>query len=393
VGRLPLAPLCPYDLPMRIPLTLWRHVLREVGAYAGIGGIALGALLVLQNFLRQLEDLLALGVRAGDALTLLGAVALFLAGYALPIAFLFGVLVAIGQLSADSEVKAMRTLGVSLAQLSAPVFALAIAASAATSHLLSREEPAARRGLAELAVTIASRGGLIQPGRLSVLDRAGERLVLVDSRSEDGVLHGVFLADRTDPERPFVVAAREGEFALDAAAGAVHLRLRDGELHLESPGGGDERSQRIAFRGLDYAFDVRGVKLLSQRPRPREQSEAELRAALAHFDRTGEAPEGERATHRAEYEIQLQRRRALPLAPLLFAALGVPLALRRARSARSWGALVCVAVVFAYYVLLSAAEYLAKTEALPAGPALWLPNALFGALGGVLLWRARGAEA
>lgn len=377
---------------MRIARTLWRHVLREVGAYTGIGLLALGSLLVLQNFLRQLEDLLALGVRARDALGLLGTVALFLAGYALPIAFLFGVLVAIGQLSADREVKALRTLGVSLAQLSAPVFALAIAASAATSLLLTRAEPAARRGLVELAIAIASRGGLIQPGQLAALDRAGDRLVLVDSRSADGVLHGVFVADRTDPARPFVVAAREGEFALDAPNATVHLRLRDGDLHLEEPSAADERSQRIAFGALDYAFDVRGVRLLSQRLRPRELSEAELRAALAHFDRTGEPPPGGRAAKRTDYEIQLHRRRALPLAPLLFAALGVPLALRRAKSARSWGALVCVALTFAYYVLLSAAEYLAKAEALPPGPALWLPNALFGALGAVLLWRARSAE-
>jgi lipopolysaccharide export system permease protein len=373
--------------------TLWRHVLREVGAYAGVGLIALGTLLVLQNFLRQLEDLLALGVQPGDAVALLGSVALFLAGYALPIAFLFGVLVGIGQLSADHEVKALRTLGVSVGQIAAPVFALALATCFATHHLLTRTEPAARRGLVELAIEIASRGGLIQPGRLSALDRAGERLVLVDARSGDGVLHGVFVADRTDPERPFVVAAREGEFALDGANATAHLRLRDGELHLEARDEADERSQRIAFRALDYAFDVRGVKLLSQRLRPRELSERELRAAVAHFERTGIGPPGGRAATRAEYEIQLHRRRALPLAPLLFAALGVPLALRRAKSARAWGALVCVGVVFAYYVLLSAAEYLAKRELLPPGPALWLPNCLFGALGAWLLWRARGAEA
>ncbi len=327
---------------MRTTRTLSRHVLREVCVYAGIGLFAVGALLVLQNLLRQLEDLLGLGVRAGDALALLGALTLWLSGYVLPIALLFGILVAIGQLASDGEVGALRALGVSLFQLAAPVFALALVTAAASARLIREAEPWARRSLSHLAVEIAGRGGVIQPGVLSPLDRAGERLVLVDRRDPDGTLRGVFLSDRTDAARPFVVTARAGRFSFDAARGIAHLRLQDGDLQLEPADARDARSQRIAFRGLDYAFDVRAVKLLAERPRPREMSDAELRAALAHFARTGEAPPGARERNRSVYEIQLQRRAALPLAPLVFAALGFPLALRPSRGARSCGALVCV---------------------------------------------------
>ncbi len=378
---------------MRIPFRLWRLVLRDVCAYAGIGGLAFGGLFVLQNLLRQLEDLLGLGVRLGDALALFAAVALFLAGYVLPIALLFGVLVALGQLAANSEVRAARALGISLAQLAAPVFALALVASWATSQLLAREEPAARRRLLEVAVQIAGRGGLIQPGVLSALDRAGERLVLVDARDERGLLRGVFVSDRTDPAHPFVVTAREGEFALDAATRTAHLRLRDGEIQLESAQRSEPRSQRVSFRGLDYSFDVSAVKLLAKKFRPREMGDAELRAAIARID-AGEAPPIDtNEPTRADYELQLHRRRALPLAPLIFAGLGVPLALGQARSGRSRGAIVCAAIAIAYYVALSAAEYLAKRALVPVGVALWLPNLTLGALALVLLARARNAEA
>ncbi len=380
---------------MRLPRTLWLLVLREVCTYAAIGLVAFGGVFVLQNLLRQLEDLLGLGVRASDALALFGAVALFLAGYVLPIALLFGVLAALGQFAANSEVKAMRAHGISLAQLAAPVFALALAVSAATGFLLGRAEPSARRRLVDVAIEVASRGGLIQAGVLSALDRAGERLVLVDAIDADGSLRGVFVSDRTDPVRPFVVAAREGEFAIDAATRTAHLRLREGDIHLEGPQAAttDETSQRVTFRALDYAFDVSAVKLLSQLTRPREMSEAELRDALAHFDRTGRPPPGVREATRAEYEIQLQRRSALPFAPLVFAALGVPLALRQSGAGRSRGALVCAAIAIAYYVALSAVEYLAKQALLAPGIALWLPNAAFGALALGLLQRARGVEA
>ncbi|MFI5321712.1 MAG: LptF/LptG family permease, partial [Myxococcota bacterium] len=269
---------------MRLAIRLWRHVLREVCVYGAIGMFGFGGLFVLQNLLRQLEDLLGLGVRLGDALALFAAVALFLAGYVLPIALLFGVLVALGQLAANSELLAARALGLSLAQLAAPVFALALATSWATGRLLSTEEPAARRRLVEVAAQVAGRGGLIQPGVLSALDRAGERLVLVDARDERGVLRNVFVADRTDPARPFVVTAREGEFALDAETRTAHLRLRDGQIQLESARRADDRSQHITFRGLDYAFVVSAVKLLAKKFRPREMTAAELRTAIASID-------------------------------------------------------------------------------------------------------------
>jgi lipopolysaccharide export system permease protein len=378
---------------MRIPLRLWRLVLRDVCVYAGIGLLALGGVFVLQNFLRQLEDLIGLGVQLGDALALFAAVALFLSGYLLPLALLFGVLVALGQLAANSEIRAARSLGISLAQIAAPVFALAIAASATTAVLLGKTEPEARQRLVEVAAQIAGRGGLIQPGVLSPLDRAGERLVLVDSRDEFGRLHGVFVSDRTDREHPFVVTAREGEFALDAATRTAHLRLRDGEIQLESAVRDDARSQRIAFRGLDYAFDVSAVKLLSKKFRPREMSDTALRAAIARIDAGTESATGSREPSRAHYEIQLHRRAALPLAPLVFAALGVPLALGQARSGRSRGALVCAGIAIAYYVALSAVEYLAKQALLPTAVALWLPNAAFGALALSALARARNAGA
>jgi LPS export ABC transporter permease LptF len=378
---------------MRIPLRLWRLVLRDVCAYAAVGLLAFGGVFVLQNLLRQLEDLIGLGVQPRDALALLGAVALFLSGYLLPLALLFGVLVALGQLNANSELRAARALGVSLAQLAAPVIALALATCWGTARLLRDQEPAARRRLVEVAAQVAGRGGLIQPGVLSALDRDGERLVLVDARDASGRLHGVFVADRTDPAHPFVVTAREGEFAMDATTRTAHLRLRDGEIQLESATRDDPRSQRVAFRGLDYAFDVSAVKLLSKKLRPREMGEAELRAAIARLAAEAEPPAEAAGPTRAQYEIQLQRRAALPLAPLVFVGLGIPLSLGQARSGRSRGALVCAGIAIAYYLALSAAEVLAKRGLLPAEVALWLPNALFGALALWLLARARHAEA
>src|SRR5512134_3291035 len=105
---------------MRLPRILSLYAAREVLQYAALGFLGVGAILLTQNALRQLADFASAGLETRDVLAILGALVAMLSAYAVPVAFLFGVLVAVGRLSSDSELTAMRALGVSLAQFSMP---------------------------------------------------------------------------------------------------------------------------------------------------------------------------------------------------------------------------------------------------------------------------------
>jgi lipopolysaccharide export LptBFGC system permease protein LptF len=113
---------------------------------------------------------------------------------------------------------------------------------------------------------------------------------------------------------------------------------------------------------------------------------------LEYFDTHGRPPREVRVKQEERYEIQLHRRLALPVAPLLFALVGIPLGLRRSKGARSWGVLICVGLVFVYYSLLSFGSLLAKDGTLSALVAMWLPNTAFAIIAIPLLYRARRAE-
>ena len=379
---------------MRLSRTLSGYVLREALQYASIGFLAVGSVLVTQNLLRQLDELADLGARASDVLAVAWCLLAILGSYAIPVAFLFGVLVSVGRLSADSEITAMRALGVSLAQFTLPFLGLALLVSALTAVLLTDVEPAARRRLRAVVSEIAARGGIIEPGVFNELDRLGSRLLFVEERDQGNRLSGVVISDRTQPARPFTVVAESGFFSFDGETGTAHVALERGDIHLEPEDPADTQYQRIAFASFDYAFDMSAVLGAGfERLRPREMSTQEIREVLAHFDaQGGDPPPQVRVKTRQHYEIQLHRRLALPLAPLLFAAVGVPLGLRRTRGARSWGVLLCVALVFGYYMLLSSGVYLAEQGALPAAVGIWLPNAIFAAVAVVLLRQARRAE-
>lgn len=378
---------------MRMSRTLSWYVLREVLQYAGIGMLAVGSVMLSQRILRELEDLAGIGVGLADTLQLMVYVLGMLAAYAIPVAFLFGILVAVGRLSSDSEITAMRALGVSLGQLVVPLVAVSVVVSLCTGVLLSVAEPQARRDLRGLLGEIASRGGIIEPGAFNELDTTGARLLFVDGRDEGNELRGVLISDRTDPAKPFTVVANRGRFDFEKQDASAHIRLFDGDIHFEGEELSDDRYQRISFREFEYAFDLSGLVGASfHRIRPREMTNDQIRDVLARWDVLGKAPDDVRVKYRDRYEIQLHRRLALPVAPLLFALVGIPLGLQRSRGARSWGVLLCVALVFVYYTLLSAGEYLAEEAVMPAAVSLWLPNLVFGAVAAFLLYRSRRAE-
>ena len=379
---------------MRFPRTLSLYVARETAQYAAVGFLAVASLFLANNLLRRLEELIELGAHVGDVFAVAVRLLAILTTYALPIAFLFGVLVALGRLGSDHEVLATRTLGVSLAQLAAPVLALALGVCALSGWLLLRAEPVARRSMIELVGKVASRGGLIQAGAFTRLDKRGDRVLFVDRRTREGELDGVLLSDRSNPERPFTVLAGSGAFRFDPETATGHLLLREGNVHFEPGEAVSDRTQRIAFRRFDYAFDLSRLTSLGlERLKPRDMTGQEIAGVLAHFDEHGSAPPQAREQRRIEYEVQQQRRIALPFAPLAFALLALPLGLARQRGARSLGALLCASIAFGYYVLLNAGSAYATGGTLPAALALWLPNLACVLIAAPLWWRARRAEA
>ncbi len=218
--------------------------------------------------------------------------------------------------------------------------------------------------------------------------RVGERVVYVRSRDADDRLAGILISDRTNPERPFMVFAESGVFGWDAKRGEASFRLRNGDIHVEPADATDPQYRRIAFDDFEYSFPVKNlIELETAQTRPKDMTIAELRATLAKLEAGERVPEASR--NPVEYRLQIQRRIALPLAPILFALVGVPLAVRRTRSGRSWGVLLCVGLVGAYYGVLTFSQYLALAGTLPAGIALWIPNALCVLAAVVLLARAR----
>ncbi|HVH18075.1 MAG TPA: LptF/LptG family permease [Myxococcota bacterium] len=367
---------------MRRSRTLTRYVAREVVLYTLLGLTLIGAILLLRNLGRALDELLGAGFQASDVWAVLRVIGTMLLLYALPVSFLFGVLLAVARMASDVEIVAMRACGIGVRDLAVPILALSLACSGVTFWLARDVEPAARREMRDLLASLIARGAGLQPGRFR---HFGDVLVYVDGRGGDR-LHGIVVSDRSDPERPLIVFASEGRLALDAN-GSVTLALERGDIHLDESEALGERDVRISFERFDYALDLAELLGDNAKQRPKEMSWSDLRAAVARA--RGSEPSPQLPDEPIEYELDLQRRLAAPLAPALFGLIGLPIGMRRARGARAFGALWCAGIAFSYYGAQIFFASLAEQGWLSAAAARWIPVASFAALAAVLLARSR----
>jgi lipopolysaccharide export system permease protein len=371
---------------MRLGFTASAYLVRQVLGWGAIGLVSITLVFLSHSLVQLLERLLLIGIAGNGLATILKCVVLSLFAYTVPIAFVFGVMVAIGRMAADSEVLALRACGLGLREILLPITALALLIAVLTGWLLLDVEPRSRRELRETLVAMTTHASMIEPHEFK---RVGDRVVYVQSRDEDDRLAGILISDRSDPQRPLTIFAEAGVFRWDALRGEARFRLRNGDIHLEPASEDAAEYRRIAFDEIEYAFAVKSlVELAAAHLRPKDMTTQELRARLARHAAAGRGAEGLRPR---ELRVQLQRRYALPAAPVLFALVGVPLAMRRTRGGRSWGVLLCVALIGAYYGALTASQYLALEGLLPAEIALWLPNALCAGAAALLLFQARRA--
>jgi lipopolysaccharide export system permease protein len=350
---------------MRWPRTLSLYVTREVMSYTLIGLAAITVVMVARGIVRVLDYLIGAGFALEDLLRMVSLLATTLAIYALPVSFLFGVLLAIGRMASDLEITAMRACGVGIRGLLAPIALLGALLSLSTLGLSLEGEPAARRAMSAAVRTLLVRGASVEAGAFSSV---GDRTLYVDEREGANRLRGVLISDRTHPEHPFLVFA---------------------DVHIESSDADDERYQRLGFDRLEYRIDVAKLMGPILPARPREMTLAELRGVTARI--AAGTTEGLRDPP-SHYVANLERRYALPAAPALFALVGVPLGMQRKRGARSYGVILCALLAFGYYALVSFCESLSTEKGFPPRLAAWLPNLAYAAVGTILLVRARRAS-
>ena len=298
----------------------------------------------------------------------------------LPVAFLLGLLIGIGRLSADSELTALRASGVDLLVLYRPIGALAAATAGVTLVLMLAVVPRTNHLLYAMKLRLSSFAFAqrIQPGVFSP-EIAGLRVYAEGASADRRELTGLIISDRSNPEGAQLTLARRGWLELEEEQGRLWLRVEDAERHHLAEDG--LRYDVTSFSRQRMVLQDNGPTLGVSEKQIREQT---LRELLERASARTRRPEDRRLAM-----TEVHKKFALPAACLVFGLIGLPLGIVNRRGGRAAGFAVSIGIVLLYYALLATGEARAIEGRVSPGLAMWLPNILLLAFGAYALVRVR----
>lgn len=359
-----------------------RYIAREIAVPALLGLLIFTFVLLMGRILKLVELVVNKGVPLGEILQLFAYLMPAFLVITLPLAFLLGVLLGFGRLSADNEVVALRASGIPIYGMLRPVLLLAVVCSLITGWLTLYGEPAGQNAFRDQVFEIAS-----SRANVGILPRVfndefdGLVLYAGDVDERQGEMRGVFISDERIGATPAVILASQGRVISDQEQRILTLRLENGTIHRRPVDKKADTYQVIGFTTYDINLNM-GQQLPNGSGRQKKLREFPLPELWSKLQSAQTAQE------RRPLSVELHKRFALPLAPLVFALVGVPLGIRSQRSGKGGGFATALAIFMAYYICATFAETLALESAFPIVATLWAPNLLFLSAGLLLLRQA-----
>lgn len=359
--------------------TTYLYILKETFPIFFISLLTFTLILLMDKILKFIE-LIVGGVSISHILRLLFFVSPSFLIFTIPMAFLLGTLLSFGRLSADSEITAFKASGMSLYQLFLPISLLSLSAYLFTTFLVFYGLPWGNRGFMATLYLIAQSKADIDIKERVFNDMFNGLVVYVDKVPIQGKkMEGVLIYDERDKGKVNTIFAQEGFLVSNPESKEIILRLLNGDIHrFESK---TRVYQKMKFDIYDLRLELgKTFAAWGARLKEYEMSSDEINQKIKLMKILGQDTTSQ--------EVELHKRYAIPFACIVFGLIGVPLGIQPRRSARSYGFILTIFIILAYYMSLTTSEILAIRKIIPPFLAGWIPNLLFIGLGVYLLVKA-----
>ena len=354
-----------------------RYVFREL-----LGPFVLG--LVVFSFViiprlpvssRPLELLVQKNVTPQEILLILGYILPTILMFSLPMAALLAILISFGRLSADNEVTAIRSSGVSIRGLVPPVVVFASFIFLAALFNSNYWQPHSNQKLRAIRSEIAlkSISTAIQPG---VFEEGFSNLVLYirDATPDKSTWKGVFLADISKKDQPKITIAQTGTLFNDTREKKLQLHLSNGATHSVSTQGFYDLA---TFNETDIPVASLNGSMQDLQAQARRLAEMDSGELLARWRLGSNGASDEAQKENREQLVELSKRIAVPLGVIIFSLLAVPLGVISKKGGKSYGFVVSLGIFLVYFLLLSLGEGFAKSGRLSPILGPWVGNMVF----------------
>jgi len=350
-----------------------RYIVSEVLSFVALTASALTIMLIVRT-LFELTDMLI-----NERVAWLYVVKLLLyrlPAYlvlTLPMSLLASSELAIGRLSADSEITAMKAGGVSFRRIIIPFLIAALVVSILSFLINDYVVPEANHLSQDIIREIVQKKGPSYIRRNVFFRGTENRYFYVNQFDEKNMIMRDIIVYELNGEGSLrTITAKEGMWIADT------WKLEKGTIYNYHEG--EESAYGISFATLDIILEEDFQKFFKNQRTPQEMSSKKLRQQIDILQQAGADTES--------FEVDLYMKYSVPFSGLIFVLLGVPLGLRVKRGSKATGIIISIVLVFIYYISVSTIRSFGRGGVIIPVLAAWLPNIIFAILGTILIFGA-----
>jgi len=350
----------------------------------------LSLVLVVGNIFRKLLPLLVNhDVPVEYLISFIAYVLPFSLIFTIPWGLLTAVLLVFGRLSADNELIALRSNGVSITRICVPLVLVAMLCTAICLWLNLQVAPAAQEKLRSTIFDLATRNPMALFGSDQVIDQFPGRKIYV-GKKEGNRLDNIIVFEMNDDDLPVrVTYARTGMLEADLPNKRILMHLYDARYQQR-----DEKDPLDLRKVRDGISMSEGTLPISLDELYEKEKKRPSRSALS-IEQLLDQLKSENKRERSESRTEINKRFSFPFSCLAFAVIGVPLGVTAHRRETSIGFAMGLIVAIAYFLFVILGDTLRASPRLHPELLVWFPNVLFGVLGLLLFggWPGNNASA
>ena len=344
-----------------------RFILNELKAPFFFGLVAFTIILVAGGLLFQMAELIIQqGVSIGIVIRLFIYYMPRLVVFTIPMSCLLAALLGFGKLSANSEIVALKSAGLSFQRIVRPVVAAAFVISICALVINESIVPMSERAAANvMKYEVLHESAPVFKAKVFLKEEGGgavERVIYIDKMdNKTKQMENVVVEEFEGGRLARVIAAKTGEWISGSwwlTDGAVYEIKETKEVGL-----------LFKFNRQALMLNMAPDEISANDSKPDEMTIPELLRAIEIRGKTG--------AEAGDLWMAFHLRLAVPWACLIFGILGAALGSRPQRSSSSVGLGFSVIIIFVYYVIMSFGRALGESGSLPPLLAAWVANLVF----------------
>ena len=295
--------------------------------------------------------------------------------FTIPIAFLVSILIALGRFSADNEITALKTSGISLMQIYYPIAITSLIVFVFTFIMGYYLIPHSYSATNNLLFTIAQQNASIGiKEKVFNTDFKGILLYAEKIHPKGYFMENVMISDNRIIGEQNTVLAKKAYLVADADSMTVLLRLESGSIHRVNSD--LKKYSKIDFTIYDINLDL-STTFKPVNDKSKTRREMTMTELLEKMKKPGLSEVALR-----ELAIEVHQKFSIPLSCIFFGLLALPLGIKSHRAIKSRGFALGLIIATSYYLLRMNGEALVETGRLSPAIGVWTPNFIFAFLGG-----------